>query len=78
MLPERPEFVATASLPVTIDSLSSVTRSPMLGEKSIGTRLADANHFFEFFMRELRCIRSGTAVGVAMAMACVVMVVVEN
>mmetsp|Transcript_26559 Transcript_26559/g.73004 ORF Transcript_26559/g.73004 Transcript_26559/m.73004 type:complete len:131 (-) Transcript_26559:239-631(-) len=71
MLPERPEFVATASLPVTIDSLSSVTKSPMPGEKSIGTRLAGANQFFVSFMTELRCIRWGTDV---VAMACVVMV----
>jgi len=71
MLPERPEFVATASLPVTIDSLSSVTKSPMPGEKSIGMRLAGANQFFVSFMTELRCIRWGTDV---VAMACVVMV----
>jgi len=67
MLPDFPEFVFTASLPLTVLSFFSVTKSPIDGAKSIGIKLAATSQSLEFFIADDKCIRLGTATAVAMA-----------
>lgn len=67
MLPDFPEFVFTASLPLTVLSFFSVTKSPIDGAKSIGIKLAVPSHSLEFFIADDKFIRLGTATAVAMA-----------
>ena len=58
MLPDGPVFLERISVPTT--AASSVTKSPMLAEKSMGIKLDEANQSADFFMVSLRCIREGT------------------
>jgi len=66
MLPSGPAFWSRAALPVR--AVASFTRSPRLGEKSMGIKLEEGNHSAEFFMVSVRIIRVGTG-GASAAMA---------